>query len=512
MRTPITPGSLFELLPTVHRLRDERGALRELCEILAREARIVEDDVFRLFESGFIETCPEWLVPYLGDLLGVTGLGASPGTVLSGRAEVADVLAWRRRKGTAAVLERIALAVTGWPGKAVEFFQTLAVTQHLSHTRLHGRWTADVRSGDRMELVDGPFGPTPHTVDVRRIEPRRGRHGIPHVGLFLWRLEAYPVERAMGRPRQEGVDDGRYTVSPLRLDLPLFAPGDAWDVDARVEARHVPDPITRRELHARLGSHVGVSFTLYRGSPGNWDPIPAEEIVACDLSDWDRPVPDDRIAVDPVLGRVAFADGVEPDDWRISYHHGFAADLGGGAYPREGTEGLSEVPVLTVGEDVGDDHGDLAAALAAWGGSGSVVIEIQDSRTYEETLGPLAIASGARLEIRAAAGQRPVLLLGGELTVTGEEDSAFVLEGLMVSGANLRLGDELDRVRIAHATLHPATVLLLVESGEVEVEIDRSILGPVEAAAESRATAIASILDAGSFEAPVWTGGVLVAP
>ena len=317
MRTPITPDSLYQLLPSIHRLRDEGGALRELCEILAREARIIEDDVFRLAESGFIETCPDWLVPYLGDLLGVTGLDSlEMGSVLSGRAEVADVLAWRRRKGTAAVLERIARAVTGWPGKAVEFFQTLAVTQHLSHTRPHGRWTADVRSGDRMALVDGPFDPTPHTVDVRRIEPRRGRHGIPHVGLFLWRLEAYPVELATARPRQAGVDDGRYTVSPLGLPLPLYARGDSWDVDTRVENRHVPAPLGRRELHARLDAHVGASFALHEGSPGNWDPIAAERVVACDLTDWDRPLPDGRIAVDPVLGRIAFAAGTDMGQFR----------------------------------------------------------------------------------------------------------------------------------------------------------------------------------------------------
>lgn len=507
MRTPITPDSLFELLPTVHRLRDERGVLRELCEILAREARIVEDDVFRLSESGFIETCPDWLVPYLGDLLGVAGLGASPGTVLSGRAEVADTLAWRRRKGTAAVLERIALAVTGWRGKAVEFFQTLAVTQHLSHTRPHGRWTADVRSGDRMELVDGPFDATPHTVDVRRIEPRRGRHGIPHVGLFLWRLTAYPVEYAQGRP--SGAGDGLFTVSPLGLDMPLFALGEEWDVDTRIDATHVPDPITRRELYTHLGSLAGQSFTLYEGEPGNWDPISSDRIVACDLSDWTRPVPDDKIAVDPVLGRIAFAAGAEPEDWRISHHYGFAGDVGAGAYPREEAPDASDTPVLTVGDEAEHDHETLAGALADWGGTGSVVIEIQDSRTYEETLGPLDIGSGARLEIRVASKQRPVLVLGGELVITGEEDSAFGLEGLLVSGAALRLGGELDRIRIAHATLHPATVPLGVESQQAQVDVERSILGPVMLAAEARATVVDSIVDAGGSDEAAWSGGAV---
>lgn len=37
------------------------------------------------------------------------------------RAWVANTLAYRRRKGTALVLEQLARDVTGWPATAVEF-------------------------------------------------------------------------------------------------------------------------------------------------------------------------------------------------------------------------------------------------------------------------------------------------------------------------------------------------------------------------------------------------------
>ena len=67
---------LYQLLPAVYRLRDaEQGyPLRALVNVLARQGQVVEADIGRLYENWVIETCDEWVVPYLGDLLGVRGL------------------------------------------------------------------------------------------------------------------------------------------------------------------------------------------------------------------------------------------------------------------------------------------------------------------------------------------------------------------------------------------------------------------------------------------------------
>src|SRR5438874_1774487 len=53
--------------------------------------------------------------------------------------------------------------------------------------------TADLRAWERMERVGGPFDTVPRTADVRRVVPRRGRYNIPNVGLFVWRVRAWPV-------------------------------------------------------------------------------------------------------------------------------------------------------------------------------------------------------------------------------------------------------------------------------------------------------------------------------
>ena len=99
----LTTDKLYELLPAIIRQRDsERGEpLRALVAVLAGQGRLVEGDLQRLYDNLFIETCDDWVVPYLGDLLGVRGLHDTGAAGFSQRGRVANTLAYRRRKGTA---------------------------------------------------------------------------------------------------------------------------------------------------------------------------------------------------------------------------------------------------------------------------------------------------------------------------------------------------------------------------------------------------------------------------
>src|SRR5215207_3001288 len=119
MRSDSPRDRLYGLLPSVYRVRDaERDeALRALLGIIEGELRLLDDDIGRLYDNFFIETCEEWVVPYLGDLLGVSGVQPVRDEAFSQRALVANTLAYRRRKGTASVLEQLARDVTGWPAK-----------------------------------------------------------------------------------------------------------------------------------------------------------------------------------------------------------------------------------------------------------------------------------------------------------------------------------------------------------------------------------------------------------
>jgi len=165
----ITDKTLYELLPAIYRIRDyEQGEpLKGLFEVIAREAGIVEDDIAGLYENWFIETCDEWVVPYIGDLLGVRGMHTIESIPdFSMRAYVANTLRYRRRKGTAPVLEQLAIDTTGWKARVVEFFKLLGTTQNVNHIRLHNTVTPDMRCINKLELLNTAFDTISHTIDV----------------------------------------------------------------------------------------------------------------------------------------------------------------------------------------------------------------------------------------------------------------------------------------------------------------------------------------------------------
>ncbi len=165
-----------------------QDVLRALLGVMEVELRAIEDDVEGLYENAFIETCEEWVVPYLADLLGVRGLEDEPSAVISQRARVANTLGYRRRKGTLAALEGLVRDVTGWPARAVEYFELLATTQHLEHPRPGKGGLFDLRAVRDPQPLSGPFATAPHNADLRSIAAGEGRHNLGNLGLFLWRL------------------------------------------------------------------------------------------------------------------------------------------------------------------------------------------------------------------------------------------------------------------------------------------------------------------------------------
>ena len=267
----------------------------------------------------------------------------------------------------------------------------------------------------------------------------------------------------------------------------------------------MPAPIRRRALDADLASYYGVSLEVRDGGVL----VPANEIVACDLTDWNRPRPDGKVAVDPVLGRLSFPAAKDPAKVRVSHGYGFSDDLGGGPYQREPSfTRIAGEATFQVGESAGiGGFATLQAALDQWNGQGSAVIEILDSRTYAEALAVPAIPAKGRLELRAADEERPALVLPGELKISGGEQSGFEINGLLISGGTLRITESVtgspDRVRLQHATLAPggSAPALIVESGSAKVSVSRSILGAVRTAPETQLSWSDSIVDGAGQDA-----------
>src|SRR3954453_1729524 len=187
-----TAEELYRLLPAVYRIRDaeQDGVLRELIDVIAGQANVLAESLEQAYDAQFIETCAEWVAPYIGDLVGYRTLHGVVPAVASPRADVANTIRYRRRKGTVSVLEQLARDVTGWPAHAVEFFQLLATTQFMNHVRPQAQATANLRDAAHLEFAGtfqaGAFDACAHTVEMRRISTRSGRYNIPNLGMFLW--------------------------------------------------------------------------------------------------------------------------------------------------------------------------------------------------------------------------------------------------------------------------------------------------------------------------------------
>ncbi|MCC6444408.1 MAG: hypothetical protein IT210_13265 [Armatimonadetes bacterium] len=455
MREP-TEERLYNLLPAIYRVRDaaEGEPLRALLAVIESEMNLLEDDIAGLYENWFIETCEEWVVPYIADLLGVRGLPEADTGAFSRRAFVANTLTYRRRKGTAAVLEQLARDITGWPARAVEFFQLLAATQHVNHIRPDRPATLSLKNASSLELLNGPFERAAHTAEVRSVSGG-GRYNIPNIGIFLWRLQSYAVRQSV--PRSAGnTPDGRYTFSPFGNDSPLFnLPRTEVTITHLAGEINVPAPLRRRPLYDELEARRQAAAdgespaSLYFGSDpvlelfvedttGTAPPeaIPPEAILICDLSQWQRP-PDNisypptqggadrvfpiRAAVDPVLGRLALPASVSSlPSLLVSFSYGFSGDLGGGPYNRRRSAAQWLDPQarqvtwqmgVTKDRETLDAAPELAATLAeaiqAWESHAASqpqafgIIALMDSRTYAEDLF-IEIPEGCLLAVAAA--------------------------------------------------------------------------------------------------------------
>lgn len=526
---------LYELLPGVYRKRDaELGhPLQALLRVIAEQVNVVEDDIAQLYENWFIETCEDWVVPYLAELVGhrpvheagqagasTTSQGLQRNRILIPRREVAHTIRYRRRKGALAVLELLARDVAGWPARAVEFYQLLAVAQHLNHVHLDRGSTMDLHEGDALDRLHGPFDDRAHTVDVRRINSHRtqGRYNIPSLGLFVWRLKAYRVTKVPAyylERRHRNRDRNRYTFSPLSNVTQLYTlPIEEPEPTHIADEMNVPAPIRRRAFDERTADYYGPgpgkSIMIWVGNTEQ--PVPIEDIVSANLSDWVYSPRGRQVAVDTRLGRIALSrDLDEPMVW-VSYYYAFSANIGGGEYERPLRPPLGRAVYLVSQQRAPREPEYFATinkALEKWfqdrAEHPDAIIQIEDSGNYTEPI-DIELAAGERLEIRAGNGVRPVLRLldvrasGGDAMCVTVRNSAretkraprLVLDGLLIAERGLQIRGELSRVTIRHCTLVPGWSLgqhceptnemePSIELIEMiaEVNIEHSIIGSI---------------------------------
>jgi hypothetical protein len=524
-----TRDRLYDLLPAVHRNRDaaEGEPLRALLQLIAEQVTLIEEDIERAYDNWFIETCEDWVVPYIGALVGYRPVGpvgesARRTGALVPRLEVANSIRYRAGKGTLRLLERLAADVAGWPAVAVEFRERLAQSQSLRLRRPDRGGIVDIR-----HPLNGPGGPLdslPRTADIRRLGSARtmGSHGPGNVGLFVWRLRAFPVTRAPARCCEE-VGPNFFTFSLLGNDTPLFARPEP----ARLNRPRLPERIGRRALAAprARGARIAHPSPDYYGldeedgeevvrSLAIWAPewpkkggggsglIPPDKIIVADLEDWTYLPPQNHVAVDPERGRIAFPPRQPPKQQvRVSYHYGFPAEIGGGEYRRPLAQEAEAKVIAVAGVK------QLRAALEPWAEGGAPpggeprheVIEITEGGVYVLPV-RIHLEPGETLQLRAAQQTRIVMGLvdweaGGtdSLSVTGGEGSRFTLDGLMVYGRGVQVEGTLRSLTVRHSTLVPGWWLgpdcdpkrpaepsiEIVDSGAC-ITVEHSIVGSIQ--------------------------------
>jgi hypothetical protein len=533
-----------------------RGPLQSLLMVIDEQLSAFAEDLDQLYDDQFIETCAPWVITYIGDLIGYQSIHGITASVDNPRSEVANTISMRRRKGTVLVLEQLARDVTGWGAHAVEFFQLLGDTQYMKHVRSWNFHSPNVRSWEPRLYRNSGFSKMTHKVDVRALGmPGPPRYDIQNIGIYLWSLGAYGItEGTPAASLSNGPGNAIcYRFNSLGMDMPLFhaAISQGEQITAAASPANVPDWLPRVVLCADMQKGVGsnyygqgASLALYlnnqllnpyqiqvanlSGAEGSWNNSPSTNSFYAAL-------------VDPELGRIALpppAPGGTAPKLAVSYHYGFNAEMGGGEYARgDGFTVTNQASIFPYPDTAAiPRYSTLQQALnfvvGQLGVEGQVALEIESSETFTVmTAGALSVdlPAGTTVEFRARDGCRPTLMLDGELSVTGDAGSTFLINGLLIAaglgmspggaasaalvhvpasrptgGANL-----LSELNLAHTTLlpgwsvkttggpvDPTTPGLIAEPLGVQVVAERSILGAIRAPEFATVNLADSIVDA----------------
>lgn len=447
---------LWRMLPALYRLRDDDGALRALLSILESELETVEGDIDRLYDDWFIETCRPERVSAIGAWLGIDADTLHEHPDLDHRSLVANALAYRRRKGTVPMIERVVRDVTGWTARLVEYRDRIGRTQHLARPR--------PELGGFFALDQDPSAAA-HTVDIHTFDGRRGLYNPTRVALHVWRLRPNPVVRSPAVP----VGPGCFLLHPLGVESSLLhhpAPPPPLDAaDPRVE---IPAPLRRAELPAQLAREDALAVWL---DGARVDPA---RVVAADLGAWWESPEPGLVYIDPERGRLQ-APGASVV--AVSCAFGAVGAFGGGSYFLDVPRPRADALRLRVTEPDG-----LAAALTRWRDSGLSHAHVELAGCGGYTLPSLEIPSGMSLVLTALEGGAPVLHAASKTTVDGPGHLA--LHGLAMrttlevrGGATLRLG---------HCTLladegAPALTAAALDDGHArDITIAACVLGAIE--------------------------------
>jgi phage tail-like protein len=255
---------LYQLLPAVYRRRDQRADLERFLRVFGEQLAWLRANIDQLHRDQYIDSCQDWVVPYLGDLVAANLVSEEPRLQ---RADVRNTLGWRRRKGTRGGLEDVVSVSAGPGAHAVEMLERVAWTQHLNHRRPALLGSVPLDDGSRMARLGTAFELEARTVDLAPSRGGRVRHRLRALSCFVAWLRSAPHRGEF----PFAVDALRYALHPLGWPVPLFSrgrparsvPGAATPDNAGAHADHWP--IRARDFadHPQAYLNVAEGFTVY---------------------------------------------------------------------------------------------------------------------------------------------------------------------------------------------------------------------------------------------------------
>lgn len=254
---------LYDLLPALYRVRDEEGQeLWRFLPVLAAPLAELRQNIEELHGDLFIDTCNDWIIPYLAEMVGTTLIFPD---ALSNRRDVRGAVTWRRRKGTRDALEEMGSDLSGQVVVTREGWTRLLVAQDLNMLRPE-RTITDVRPATLAESASGPLDAAYHALDPRGISARSGRYHPRHIVHWTHPTQLFPVREGTPADRTRYKVDGkplvdlRYAVDPLGLQSAL-----------RVRRTHPGDPIpTDRIPPMHFAASPGAYFDQEGRSSGRF--------------------------------------------------------------------------------------------------------------------------------------------------------------------------------------------------------------------------------------------------
>lgn len=516
-------AKLWQLLPGVYRNLDGGtatvpGPLQELLNRIGAETATVRRSIDRLWENQSIETCDDWVVPYIGDLLATRLVSCLDARAQ--RLDVAKTIYYRRRAGTLGVLEELAADIAGRDARVVEFFRRLGRTRHQFDPPIGNVFAVSAKAraptttyapgdvvtnganayqcagGGISAAGSGPTGTgsaiTDGSVTWRFFEPEgslvpaviEGLAGINSrtpIGGFADLRNAYAAANTNGAfdefahtadLRRGAQSSGWYNISHLGVFiwwLQSFPITAATPVsNGKTPPCFTFDPSGRELQLFAPSSRTSQDFGEHWISPDEWQvPVAVRSVL------WNS-YPDQLY---PAAFWVGLGAGVSPapvarDQVTIHPDRGlfsFVAALPAGEILTQYHFGfMSEIGAGGFPDQLLEPVTFPASVTTLTGGTGLATalgaltadrtIDIADSRTYAGPTTPVTLPDKT-IAVTATDRQRPVVRWtggGATWTITGTGGS-LVLQGMWLQGADIVLAGKFETVSLRYVTLDPGS-------------------------------------------------------